>query len=76
MLFFYLTAKENFGNAYRVMFVATSEPRQLIISEHEESQLGNLYLRALSLKGTEILFLLFTQCEIMFFLFEMVYLTE
>ena len=37
---------EFFDRAYMVLLVAKAEPRMLIISDNEESQLGNIYRRA------------------------------
>ena len=51
MIILDITAKEYFHDAYRVLFVATSEPRHLYISNVEESQIGNVYRRALDLGG-------------------------
>ena len=42
---------EFFNDAEKVIFVAVSEPRLLLISNKEESQLGNLYHRAKQHEG-------------------------
>ena len=48
---YFIVGDEYFNNAGMVIFVAVSEPRLLLISDKEESQLGNLYYRAVKLKG-------------------------
>ena len=48
---YFIAGDEYFNNAEMAIFVAMSEPRLLLISNKEESQLGNLYYRAEKLKG-------------------------
>ena len=46
----FLTDKENFEGAPKVIFVCQYTPRVDIVSNTEESQLNNVYKRALQLK--------------------------